>query len=359
MLIWIRRQLFASLLIAAICLAVFGCDSSNINNPPAPTTIITTTSPSSVKPLEKGIAVVWYDHSDDSVNSLDDQAKNLAHYVIGLNANSVMVNIPIYTTDYHASSVYAGDGTPTPVRLRRVLKVLAAANLRVSVRYLIDEQTLALDGKWRGVLEPTNRAAWFDSLARLIASYAPVLNDSNVARVIIAAELTSLADDISWTSLAANLQPQFAGKLSSSLNWDNAAPSSMTKALPAGLDAYFPLDLPSTATTAELAAGFDGWFQKMTARGFDLHQLVIDETGIASSGAHFANPWSASSSSAQDYDAQARWITAMCLSAKKTGIPGIYWWKVDLHAKFDKPASDLDHSIVGKPASEAVKACYA
>ena len=310
-----------------------------------------------------GMHVYWVDNPEDSEEVLRAKARRIVGHVAPLHVNAIALSIPVFTGGPRSSSVRARGETPTPARVAAVLDELRRSRMRTTLRPLLDERSLqAVDSKaWRGNVQPASRDRWFAEYGRLLGPYLRVAQTGGVATVVVGAELNSLEGDRRWAGLLSQARREYRGELAYSVNWDSfAADKPVMRVDRLGVDAYFPVDADDDAPVRTLVAGWQRWLDR---RGTGpMPDLVLDEVGAPAESGGYRHPgvWG-TAGRPLDLAVQQRWFTAACQVARARRMAGLYWWKFDFHT--DPAAADpvRDHhdSFVGRPAEQAIRACFA
>ncbi len=152
-----------------------------------------------------GMNVYWQDNREDSEEVLRAKARRIVDYIVTLDANSVAISFPFFTSGPLASEVYAGASTPSPRRVGIVLDEFHRSGLRSMLRPILDERSLLAAGihNWRGNIRPASRDEWFTSYRRLLAPYVKAAHANHATAFVIATELNSLEGDragLAWSA---------------------------------------------------------------------------------------------------------------------------------------------------------------
>lgn len=307
-----------------------------------------------------GVQLYWEDMPSDDESAIRGKARRLADYLVSLNANSVALSFPVYTTGIDADAVFAGPKTPSVERVTPVVETLHAAGLRVSLRPILDERELLPE--WRGAIEPKDKDAWFASYRDLLLPYAEMAEREDVATIVVGVELASMEDEVAhWNGFLAALRGVFDGELAYNTNYPNFLENSSRVPVDStGVDAYFPVkNQPDTASVDTIAAAWNTWLDQRSTG--PMPDVVISETGIGAQNGAFAAPGDFYRYGTVNAKVQATWYTAVCQVVKQRHMAGVYWWSVNFH---DDPAtpptaanSRLD--FAARPATEqAVRGCF-
>ncbi|GGJ19567.1 glycoside hydrolase family 113 [Streptomyces brasiliensis] len=309
-----------------------------------------------------GVQLYWEDNPKHSVEYVEQQARVQANYLVGLHANSVSLSFPFFTGDITSTKITAGDKTPTPDHLARVLRIFHEAGLRTTLRPLMDEGTLDIDNfEWRGTIKPADRGAWFASYEKFLTPYLKAADQEKAATFVIATELNSLEGDAHWDSLVSDAEKLFGGEIAYDANWDNYVAGPITMPVThLGIDAYFPVKVGDDASVNTLVKGWNDWLDKK-ATG-PLPKITVAEAGIAAMNGAYHAPGDFYTKRAVNPKVQATWYTAVCQVVQERRMSGVYWWSIYFDdnpnkAPDDKKQSRLD--FAGRPQSEkAIKACF-
>jgi hypothetical protein len=302
------------------------------------------------------------DNPRDSDEVVRAKSRRVLSYLVGLDANSVSLSFPFFTSGPRASSVFGDDATPSPLRIGILLDEAHSAGFRTTVRPLMDEQALlAVSRKsWRGNLKPASRDKWFASYQEFLAPYLRVAQDRKAATFVVGTELNSLENDARWHRLIAEARRGFKGEIAYAANWDSYLSGDVD--LPVdqvGIDAYFPVQVSDEASVTRLANGWQRWLDQKSERA--MPTALIYEVGIPAENGAYRHPWVwGMAGEPLNLAIQERWYAAACQVARKREMRGIYWWKLDFHT--DPATADAKHDIhdsfVGRPGERAIQACF-
>jgi hypothetical protein len=372
-----RRRSGLSLVATILCVTLVtgGCSSlgsggpTAVNDGESPGTARATASqpppiPTVAKPWtpggrELGVNVLWNSApEDDSVTRAESQ--RLLNYVVTLNANSVALNIPYFMGNARSSTVEADSrSTPSTGRVRIFFEEAAARKIRATLRPYLDEQSLL--PSWRGKITPGNRDRWFTSYQNFLLPYAQVAQATGVSELVIGVELNSIQADTRWNPLISSVREVFHGKITYSANFDAYQHKMATPAVnDVGIDAYFGVTEPDTATVDALAAAWVRWIDKYAAK--NTRTLVLHEVGIAAQDGAYAHPaqWG-TSTVPLNLGIQDNWYAAVCKAAEQTSLGGMYFWNVSLRQNpgHEDPRQNDRMTFIDRPAEATLRICYA
>jgi hypothetical protein len=308
-----------------------------------------------------GVQAYWPDNPGDLLSTIWTKAQRIVDYIVELDANSICISFPFYTPSIDGSTVSAGAGTPSPARVGILIREARRAYLRVTVRPILDEATLGPPKGWRGIIKPADRDVWFASYQRLLMPYARISQKYGAASLVVGTELDSMEGDHRWDGLIASLGRQFKGEIS----YDAAWPDYLSRPvnIPVhylGVDSYFPVDAPDSASIAGLVAGWNRWLdRKSTGK---LPRILLSEVGIVAQDDAYAAPGKFDARHRSDPWIQANWYRAACAVARERDMAGLYVWALDFNSNPDKPTPPTAASpftFAGRPQSElALRACF-
>lgn len=306
-----------------------------------------------------GINLLWYiSNHDEPISQIANQAELDMNYLVGLNANSVSINFPFYTSSSTSNTVTAGAGTPSPSQLAIVVQAAVKSGLRVTLRPLMDESDLGINGNWRGSITPSNILQWFSSYEAFLHPYFVMAEADGVSTFIVGTELTTLQGDQEWPVLISKEKSDSHIEIAYSENWD-----SFHEGYPAtppvnrlGVDDYSPVMVSSDASVEQLVQGWDSYWNTLP-HGIDPSKVVIDELGIAAQDGGYQKPYNVDiTGQPLNLSIQSNWFTAACQVVKQQGIAGVYFWNVPFDTNQSVESSPT--SFVGRPGAQAIKSCF-
>ena len=287
-----------------------------------------------------------------------------------LGANAVALAFPLYTDSMTSNTVTAGcanapyvQQSPSPAQLAAVVDVAHAAGLAVRLRPLIDESNLhTAPGNWRGVLQPTNRTAWFHSYRDTLLPYAQMAQAHGVEHFTIASELDSLAADPHWWRVIARVKQVYAGDITNTANWGTPLGQVPKAGTTFGLDAYLGLNPTTTGIgdTSTIKQLYRAWLTVEPPPPVPLRDTVIDEVGISSSNGAYRTPYTWTFPQAAFNPAiQANWFAMICKVVKTQKMAGVYFWGPWLYRGALMTSNDPQYGQDIQPATQAViRKCF-
>jgi hypothetical protein len=306
---------------------------------------------------ELGIDYLTYINPDEPIDTVSAYAGVDLNHIVSLNANSVSISFPFYTSSVNATDIYSGSGTPTTSQLATIIHLATERGLRVTLRPLMDQGDLG-GSNWRGNIAPSDISAWFSSYEKFLQPYFVMAQADGVSTFIVGAELSSLAGEPQWQGLVSAARNLFHGQLTFSSDFDVFHEGDRTPNVDVqGVDAYFPVSASNDASVPELQADWNSWWTSLPS--FDHpSDVVIDEIGIAAQDGEYAQPYNVGvPGQPLNLAIQYNWFTAACQTVQKLHIAGIYFWNLVYNESPSNLASP--GSFVGRPGEQAIKNCFA
>jgi hypothetical protein len=287
---------------------------------------------------------------------------------------SVEIVATWYMTTATASSL-APDPTRTPTDAAVTHAIATAQGLGLQV--LLKPQVDVLDGTYRGLIAPADRAPWFASYQTMLVHYATLARQLHVSGLVVGVELGSMVsgprDTTLWRGMIRTVRRLgYKGTLTYAANWDQLRLVGFWSSLDyIGLDAYFPLipaadeysptipDLVSAWRDSYVTGGPVNWVNEVTQVERVAHRpVVLTELGYVASACTAAAPYelvpqcataglpTAPSERAQ----QDAYVAALRVWSRVPYVRGIYWWDWPTDAN---EATDA-YSPRGKPAEQTL-----
>ena len=327
-------------------------------------THLTSNSPSAVKAAATPpvVGVNLYDEEDYSLADTTAWGERDIKYIarnLGLHAIVIAwdYNVPSRRSDTVDAT---GPRTPSLADIQELTKIAKSYDLRVEYRVLF-----AVGGSdtRSGSISPEHLNDW---LASLLTAETPALKLAEAEKVsefVAGTEMASIDQSPLWGGFFDAAALYYHGILSYASWGGNPAEggffSDKRVLLPLkeyGASAYPPIDLPATATVAELTTAWEDFLRNAPANV--LAHTAIDEIGIpAKAGAYHAPETFNGMTGTADDTVQSRWFDAACRAVGAEHLRGIYFWSMPID---DNPAAPYPSLVTfeGKEASIAViKGC--
>src|SRR5439155_14284965 len=216
--------------------------------------------------------------------------------------------------------------------IERFVELAHARGFTVLLRPIIDEVTFQEDPKdcdgpgqpvcrWRGNIEPTNPAAWFDSYTKLMISYGQVAEQSGADILSIGVELNSMVDAKYapyWLALISQVRGVYNGALIYSMNHGFSGTMHFEDQLDyIGIDAFYALNAPKNPTVDQLVAEWDKItsFFEQTKQRFN-KPVILTELGVRAEEGAYLHPWYWENNTPLDLEEQRLYYEAACKATK-------------------------------------------
>jgi len=309
-----------------------------------------------------GIQIYWEEEPQKrSSEDIVKQAQKQAKYLVGLGANSVSISFPFFTKGRTANALRAEAKTPSPERLQSVLHVFEEAGFRTTLRPVMDEADLIKTKDWRGNINPASDSAWFTSYEKFLTPYLKVAQAEKANTFVIGTELNSMEGKPGWEKVVTSAEKTFKGEISYDANWDKYVSGRINMPVNhLGVDAYFPVKVPDTASVKTLVKGWNTWLDKKSTG--PLPKITVAEAGIGAMDGAYHAPGDFYARRAVNPHVQANWYTAVCQVVQERRMSGVYWWSIHFDDDPNTPPNDAHASrldFAGRPLTEeAIKTCF-
>mgnify|MGYP000915154130 CR=1 FL=1 len=248
--------------------------------------------------------------------------------------------------------------SPTDESLIRAMDWVRQAGLQVVLKPHVD----VLDGTFRGEIQPSDRARWFESYNAFVGRYAAIAAEQEADLFVAGTELKSVsADTDPWRQVIATVRQQYPGAVAYAANWDEYEQVQFWDGLDLiGIDAYYPLSGEGAApTAADLLAAWKPNVDALrsTSERWD-RPVLLTEIGYPAQPGGTAHPWEVKRGEGSDPEAQARaYRAALKAFAGADWLVGMSWWSWRADATAEE-APATDYSPEGKPAERALRRAW-
>lgn len=303
-------------------------------------------------------------------------ANNETAGIKSLGANSIAIAFPFYTAGLDSNSVFAANQcpgstdpdpaldpqSPTPARLAVLVHSAQVHGLHVLLRPELNE--VDLRPKWRGVIAPTNTAAWFASYQSMLKPYLQMAQTDKVTRFDISVELSSMAGAKQWPSAITADRKLYTGQLVFDGEW--VGPGSGSVGLAPHANTAWAVDtypkVPKATPSSSVSQLLSQWNSLLAAQKFPVADsaATIDEVGITAQDGAYANP-STFAGGTFDPKIQANWFTAACDFMNSHKLAGIYFWGPQFSYNSGNLLATTDSTQpteLQPQAQTAIKACF-
>jgi hypothetical protein len=352
---FIKRLAILSLLV----IAVPGCSYLSVPRPALPPQGATTieVGPNSAPIGANGplVGVNLYARDNYTAAQVKTDGQRMMSYIRNvLHSEAVDIVWNFYSPGTNANTIDTTHSTLSAANVAILTKIARKYHLLIEYRPLIVVQN---GNPWEGYISPTNPVAWFDSYYTQELPYLRIAQRYGVDEFIAATELAALNDSPYWLAYFTRIQEVYHGVISYAAEESDYF-SSRESLLPVrfvGFDMYHPLDLPPSASTAQVTKAYESFFTQIPASV--LRRTAIDETGIAARVGAYQKPPFLYLTGSIDEEVQANWFMAACQTVKKYEMRAVFFWKVDLtDYPIRHPASSLS-TFEGRQGAQAIARC--
>lgn len=309
--------------------------------------------------FHKGFSILMYGNN----SMISQRSEQLLRRLVADEANIVSLVFPLFQDSSTATEIYPDrsplNRTPAKETMRIFIQTAHDLGLSVMLRPILDEENIVKEGKWRGNIEPRDRAEWFGSYGTLIRDYAVFAREQKVEVLSLGVELVSLEKEISkWRTLNDQVKDIYQGKTAYAGNWSSLNETIAQIVDIYGIDAFFPLAAESGASVEKLIEAWQTWVDRIDQFNRTVRkQLIFMEVGTTSQTGSFQKPWDWNPGTGINYQDQANYFASVC-SIVKNNTAGMYPWGVDFNQDPDTIIDDDSFNPLGKPAEVVIRDCY-
>lgn len=271
-------------------------------------------------------------------------------------ANTVTLVISWHQSDVTATTLVPEPTTPSDEEVRRAIQSARSLGLDVALLPIVRLETRG-DGEWRGVIEPSDTSAWFESYTEFISHYAAIASDEEVSLFSVGSELGSMEQhEGEWREVIATVRREFDGRVTYSANWDHYHRTPFWDALDvAGTTGYHELadNAEANPSVEQLVERWAPIVDELAAFSANAgRDVLITEVGYVSQTGAAHHPWDYTTTGAVDLAAQRDLYEALFLA-----MNGHEWLAgVTLWTWFgDGGSSDDGYTPRGKPAEQVLR----
>jgi hypothetical protein len=356
-----------ALLLFAVVLAVAGCVHPLLPDPAANPNTAARQGTSEWPVLGKSQPVLGVDlYAQENYSPAQVKAygqRTLGYIKNVLKANAVGIVWTFISPNPYEDTIEATDATLSADNVAILTNIALHDHLLVEYRPLI--LVPSLQNKWEGQISPYPEAGWFNNYYRAELPYLKVAQRLGVREFVTATELEELNGSSLWPSFFSRVAQVYHGVISYGAwdgNYFGVSPGAyfqhaMPQLLPVkylGMDMYWHINLPPSATSSEVTGAWEALFGKMPSSV--LRRTAIDETGIQARAGAYPAPQALGQSGVRSEQVQANWFTAACKTVQRYHMRGVFFFKVDLTDNPAHPALSLS-TFEGQQGAEAISDC--
>lgn len=273
--------------------------------------------------------------------------------IAGLGATWIQFT-PTWNMATGTSSTIDSAGSVTDAAVLAAMDLAHSRGLKIMLKPHVDPQ----DDTDRSHINPSNRAAWFNSYRSMMTHYATIAQQKGVDEFSVGCELATMsgsADRSAWLTVINAVKAIYSGPLvyaAKTYEYPNVSFWDQLDFI--GIDAYFPLSTTPTTDISALKAAWIPIGDQMSAFAVSVgRRILFTEAGYPSLTGAAVEPWNNEYSSAPSQQEQAAAYEA--LLATFSGQPwwaGVFWWSWWTDNGLYHP---LDHAIGGKLAESVLR----
>ena len=274
-----------------------------------------------------------------------------------LHAGAVDIVWNFFAPSYTSNQVKWTSSTLTVANVAILTQIAQQDHLLVEYRPMMF--VLNAVNNWEGMISPRSDPQWFDAYYHAMIPYLHMAERYHVNEYVAGTEMDGVSRSPLWNSFLIKCAKIYKGVLSYADHQYLYFPHKRFQIPPVGLvglDDYEPLNLPPTATLAQVVAAYEQYFSTVPASL--LRRTALDETGIQARAGAYQEPSFMYIPGTLDTEVQVNWYTAACMAMKRFRLRAVFFWKVDLADNPAFPASSLS-TFEGKPGAQAIGHCAA
>jgi len=285
------------------------------------------------------------------------QLAEMVDEVSALGASHVQVVVQWGQTDVGSTRIEPYQWGTDDATVRRLVRDAHRRGLKVMIFPIVRLKALG-PGRWRGTLQPSDRAAWWAAYQRFILHYARLAEDTGAALLSVGSELGSMEhEEARWRRLVADVRAIYRGRLVYSANWDHYPEVGFWDALDyVGINAYHPITARDDAPQAELSAAWRMIRDKLLVwLAFVDRPLLFTEVGYPSIDGGARRPYHHGATGPVDLEEQRRAYTAFRDAWRgQERLAGAFFWI------WSGPGGPTDNGYTprGKPAEQVLRAWF-
>jgi hypothetical protein len=281
-----------------------------------------------------------------------------------LGVDHVLLVVSWYQHDIHATQIdprkYDGNDIMTlpDEKLKEVIDQAHSLDLKVLL-FPILRLEIRNDKDWRGVIDPSNKEAWWKSYEKFVLHYAQISATQQVDLFSVGSELLSREKETEhWEKLIHKVREIYSGELIYSANWDHYESPKFWNSLDyIGITAYHEISKTKTPTLDELKKKWREIKKDLLTwkKNYPDKKLIFTEIGYPSIDGASMYPWNYFLEGEVDLEEQALCYQAFVETWQKSKeLAGVYfwvWWG-------EGGPKDNSYTPRGKPAVKYLKKWY-
>jgi hypothetical protein len=300
-----------------------------------------------------------YANTNYPLATVTANGSRVMRYIARLHANAASVVWNLCDPRNHSDVVRACSGTLSLAGVEDLTREAEARGLFVQYRPLVrvgppSGWSVSADS-WEGHIAPRSQHAWFASLYAAERPYLRAAQRLGVAQVVVGTELHKLRSSPQWPWFLARVRTVYHGSVVvDQLQSDYLAGSRVSGAAP-GMDPYPDLNLPDSATQAQVTAAFASVFAHGHAGV--LRATAMEEVGFASVHGAYDAPQRWQAPGPANYVMQKRYFTAACRTIVHYHMAGIWFYEINLGSENPDVRNPFPAFFAQRPGARAIRRC--
>lgn len=304
------------------------------------------TQPGDVSPTAiHGITLVDWSPTGYSRAAADSALSAIA----AVGATHVAIIVTAYQSNQSANQIQIDKArTPTFGSVSIALTRAVSLGLKVVVKPHVDLD----DGTWRGHINPSDPAAWFESYKQFVGPFVSLAESVGAVQFVVGTELAGTIKHTDlWNETIRFVRSRFSSEIVYAASWDEASKVSFWQSVDlVGVDFYFPVTVRPDPGRFEILSGWQPWLERLHL----LHnqtgrKIVLTEIGYASIDGAGMQPYAYGGNRVIDLAEQADlYWAALQATSNLDWIAGMYWW--NWSADGSGGPRNSDYTPAGKPA---------
>ena len=303
----------------------------------------------------------------------DEALESEAGRIAATGANTVMLDATWQVDAQSAHEIHPGEMTISDEDL-----LLAAQRVRsagMSPMLTVKVVCQGCRQRWRGLLRPSDREAFFESYRKMTNHYAQLAQQMGVIVYFIGSEMNSLQGESNrWRQVVLEARTHYGGKIGYEINWDAMKGVSWWDDVDvAGVSAYFPLSDEMQPNLADLLAAWQSsdveasgstmtkgrnWVAELQSLARSSGKpILFGEVGYQSAQQAAQYPYQQGKTKGYDAQLQADAYQAVLTTfEQQSWWLGVIWWEWKVTGG---GTDDLDYSPRTKLAETFLQRWYA
>ncbi len=294
-----------------------------------------------------------------------DSFKQSVKKAVDSGANYINLVIPVHQTNIYSTDVQKGNDTPTDQSLADASAYIHSLGVKMAVSI----HNNPYDGQWRALINPGDRASWFNNYGAITNYYADLGKRIGIDEIVLGTEMSNMtganynaSNTGYWNTLIQNVRNRYNGKITYSSQHDGYMSDTSTIAFwdkldYIGVSAYYGMGSGSPSVEAMKSRWNE--INMNTLRNVSNRtgkQVLFTEIGYQSKTNSVQDPGSAySQSGSYDPQLQANAYRALMEYWNDYNyFAGVSWWdwSSDPNAGGN---NDVNYTPQNKPAEAVMK----